>query len=75
MTRSSSVAADQHDHAMHDDDDQLPPAVRSVDNFDALARDLRFLAGMPELCDVTFLVGEDRIPLHGVRAILAIRSR
>ncbi|XP_067669936.1 serine-enriched protein-like [Haliotis asinina] len=30
---------------------------------------------MPDLCDVTFLVGEDRVPVHGVKAILATRSR
>ncbi|XP_067669158.1 serine-enriched protein-like [Haliotis asinina] len=30
---------------------------------------------MPELCDVTFLVGSDRVPVHGVKAILATRSR
>ena len=45
------------------------------DNRDGLAHDLSFLATMPELCDVTFLVGEDRQPICGVRAILAARSR
>lgn len=44
-------------------------------NKDSLAHDLSFLATMPELCDVTFLVGEDRQPVCGVRAILAARSR
>uniref|UniRef100_A0A914X413 Uncharacterized protein n=1 Tax=Plectus sambesii TaxID=2011161 RepID=A0A914X413_9BILA len=82
MTRSSSLfrrdggGGNSDNATMVDHDGDRPlPAVRSVDNFDALARDLRFLAGMPELCDVTFLVGENRTPLHGVRAILAIRSR
>lgn len=45
------------------------------ENKDSLAHDLSFLATMPELCDVTFLVGEDRQPVCGVRAILAARSR
>lgn len=45
------------------------------ENRDSLAHDLSFLANMPELCDVTFLVGEDRQPVCGVRAILAARSR
>ena len=45
------------------------------DNKSGLAEDLKFLASMPELCDVTFLVGETREPVCGVRAILAARSR
>ena len=47
----------------------------SFDNRLGLAHDLGFLATMPELCDVTFLVGEDRQPVCGVRAILAARSK
>lgn len=45
------------------------------ENRDSLAHDLSFLATMPELCDVTFMVGEDRQPVCAVRAILAARSR
>jgi len=45
------------------------------ENKDSLAHDLSFLATMPELCDVTFLVGEDRQPVCAVRAILGARSR
>lgn len=44
-------------------------------NNDSLAHDLSFLATMPELCDVTFLVGEGREAVCAVRAILAARSR
>lgn len=44
-------------------------------NKERLALDLTALSSMPELCDVTFLVGEDRQPVCGVRAILAARSR
>ncbi|XP_063964507.1 serine-enriched protein-like isoform X2 [Lytechinus pictus] len=40
-----------------------------------VAEDLRYLSHMPELCDVTFLVGESREPICAVRAILAARSR
>ena len=47
----------------------------SFDNRAGLAHDLSFLASMPELCDVTFLVGEDRHPVCGVKAVLAARSR
>ncbi|XP_046582249.1 serine-enriched protein-like [Haliotis rubra] len=30
---------------------------------------------MPEMCDVTFLVGRRHVPIYGVKAILATRSR
>ncbi|XP_071099725.1 serine-enriched protein-like [Haliotis cracherodii] len=30
---------------------------------------------MPEMCDVTFLVGRRQVPVYGVKAILATRSR
>ncbi|WAQ94852.1 hypothetical protein MAR_007323 [Mya arenaria] len=30
---------------------------------------------MPDMCDVTFVVGERQVPFHAVRAILATRSR
>lgn len=45
------------------------------ENKSALSQDLKFLSGMPELCDVMFLVGEEKIPVYGVKAILSIRSR
>ena len=47
----------------------------NFDNRAGLAHDLGFLASMPELCDVTFLVGQDRQPVCGVKAVLAARSR
>jgi hypothetical protein len=36
---------------------------------------MKFLASIPELCDVTFLVGDTREPVCGVRAVMAARSR
>ena len=33
-----------------------------------------FLAHLPELCDITFLVGEDKEPVCAVRAILGTLS-
>lgn len=36
---------------------------------------MKFLASMPELCDVTFLVGDSREPVCAVKAVLAARSR
>ena len=55
-----------HTHTTH---------IRRFENRESLAHDLQFLANMPELCDTTFLVGEERQPICGVRAILAARSR
>eukprot|EP00118_Oscarella_pearsei_P008989 m.49028 g.49028 ORF g.49028 m.49028 type:complete len:393 (+) comp33955_c0_seq4:991-2169(+) len=45
------------------------------ENKGALVNDLAFLANMPEVADVTFLVGDEKHPVCGVRAILAARSR
>ncbi|XP_023331735.1 serine-enriched protein isoform X3 [Eurytemora carolleeae] len=45
------------------------------ENKSGLAEDMKFLASMPELCDVTFLVGDTREPVCAVRAVLAARSR
>ena len=45
------------------------------ENKSGLAEDMRFLASMPELCDVTFLVGDTREPVCGVKAVLAARSK
>lgn len=36
---------------------------------------LRLILGMPEMCDVKFLVGENQTPVYAVKAILATRSR
>jgi hypothetical protein len=39
----------------------------TFENKSGLAEDLKFLASMPELCDVTFLVGETREPVCAVK--------
>ncbi|XP_065560676.1 serine-enriched protein-like isoform X2 [Artemia franciscana] len=51
------------------------PDLCIYENKSGLAEDLKFLASMPELCDVTFLVGDTREPVCAVRAVLAARSR
>ena len=51
------------------------PDYNIFENKTGLAEDLKFLASMPELCDVTFLVGDTREPVCAVRAVLASRSR
>ena len=44
-------------------------------NTSKLADDFSIALRGCELADVMFIVGEDRIPLYGVKAILACRSR
>lgn len=39
----------------------------TFENKSGLADDLKFLASMPELCDVTFLVGDTREPVCAVK--------
>ena len=39
------------------------------ENKSGLAEDLKFLASMPELCDITFLVGETREPVCAVKVM------
>ena len=51
------------------------PDYNIFENKTGLAEDLKFLASMPELCDVTFLVGDTREPVCAVKAVLASRSR
>ncbi|XP_025197945.1 serine-enriched protein isoform X1 [Melanaphis sacchari] len=58
---------------MESTDDELDQSV--FENKNGLADDMAFLASMPELCDVTFLVGETREPVCAVKAVLAARSR
>ncbi|XP_043271109.1 serine-enriched protein isoform X2 [Venturia canescens] len=51
------------------------PDYSTFENRAGLAEDMKFLASMPELCDVTFLVGDTREPVCAVKAVLAARSR
>ena len=56
-----------------------PPSVQGemmlFSNTSGLCDSLKYIVTMPELCDVMFLVGKDRVPVYGVKAILATRSR
>ncbi|KAJ8322428.1 hypothetical protein KUTeg_000020 [Tegillarca granosa] len=51
------------------------PSVMLFKDRQGLTEDLKYVISVPELCDVTFLVGQDRLPVYGVRAVLATRSR
>ncbi|XP_041366881.1 uncharacterized protein LOC121381612 [Gigantopelta aegis] len=54
---------------------ESPPEVMIFSSTSALCDSLQYILTMPELCDVTFLVGKERAAVHGVKAILATRSR
>ncbi|KAK6179316.1 hypothetical protein SNE40_011705 [Patella caerulea] len=41
---------------------------------ESLCDNLDYILSMSELCDVVFLVAEDKVPVYGVKAILATRS-
>lgn len=43
------------------------PDFTMFENKSGLAEDLKFLASIPELCDVTFLIGETREPVCAVK--------
>lgn len=46
------------------------PDLSTFENKTGLAEDMKFLASMPELCDVTFLVGDTREPVCAVKVNL-----
>lgn len=48
------------------------PDLSTFENKSGLAEDMKFLASMPELCDVTFLVGETREPVCAVKVAFCV---
>ncbi|XP_064614447.1 serine-enriched protein-like [Liolophura sinensis] len=44
-------------------------------NTSTLFHDLRLMTEMPDLCDVKFIVGKDKVPIYGVKSVMATRSR
>lgn len=51
------------------------PFVMVLKNRYELCEDLKYVISVPDLCDVLFLVGPEKTPVYGIRAILATRSR
>ena len=49
-----------------------PDDTSIFENKSGLADDMRFLASMPELCDVTFLVGDTLKPVCAVKVYLSL---
>ena len=47
----------------------------SYRNTQSLTESLKVISSIPELCDVTFEVGPEKVKVHGVKAILGTRSR
>ncbi|RWS31904.1 serine-enriched protein-like protein [Leptotrombidium deliense] len=70
--RSNAIDADECDDLT---DHEFETDYSVYENKTGLAEDMKFLASMPELCDITFLIGETREPVCAVRAVLASRSR
>lgn len=46
-----------------------------VSGTDALVDNMRYILAMPELCDVTFHVGPQLLPVHGLKAVIGSRSQ
>jgi hypothetical protein len=46
-----------------------------VSGTDALVDNMRYILTMPELCDVTFHVGPQLLPVHGLKAVIGSRSQ
>lgn len=53
----------------------LDESESTFENKSGLADDMKFLASMPELCDVTFLVGETREPVCAVKVSLRVLNK
>lgn len=49
--------------------------VFTFQNTSALCEDLRSIIKIPQMCDVMFLVSKDKVPVYGLKALLATRSR
>lgn len=77
-TVSSWGSRDSLDSRLQDSHNNFLPADEEVMNFSsthALSEHLKLILAMPEMCDVTFVVGPREVPVHGVRAIMGTRSR
>ncbi|VDI07523.1 Hypothetical predicted protein [Mytilus galloprovincialis] len=74
---------DVDDDSSDDDSDDLDDMddIQSTDDsmkvtkIQAVVDNIRYILSMPDLCDVMFLVGPQRIPVYGLKSILGIRSR
>lgn len=51
------------------------PEVMKYGSTQELCNTLQYIISLPDLCDVMFFVGERRVPVYGMKAVLATRSR
>ncbi|XP_061193423.1 serine-enriched protein-like [Saccostrea echinata] len=58
-----------------DGESAVEPEVMKYRSTQELCNTLQYIISLPDLCDVMFLVGEKRVPVYGMKAILATRSR
>ncbi|CAG2210342.1 unnamed protein product [Mytilus edulis] len=84
LSDDSDFSSDEADDDSSDDDsDDLGDMddIQSTDDsmkvtkIQAVVDNIRYILSMPDLCDVMFLVGPQRIPVYGLKSILGIRSR
>ncbi|XP_064601114.1 serine-enriched protein-like [Liolophura sinensis] len=73
-TKDSPVANEQESVYETIDETRMAEVMAYRDN-SALCADLLFITSSPEMCDVVFIVGKEKVPVYGVKAILATRSR
>ncbi|XP_060603175.1 serine-enriched protein-like [Ruditapes philippinarum] len=76
---SSWGSRDSLDSRLHDSHNNFLPMNKDEEimNFRSthpLSEHLKLILAMPEMCDVTFVVGPREVPVHGVRAIMGTRS-
>lgn len=70
-----SSSSDDDDDLDAIDEVELANDSMKVISTKTLIDNIRYILSMPDLCDITFLVGPQRIPVHGLKSILGTRSR
>lgn len=64
------------DTSISDNSSSTPePEVMKYRSTHELCNTLQYIISLPDLCDVMFLVGEKRVPVYGMKAVLTTRSR
>lgn len=83
VCEESELSSDEGCFESDDDSDDLdyleeqefaPDDTMKVTNMQPLIDNIRYILSMPDMCDVVFLVGPQRIPTFGLKSILGTRS-
>lgn len=75
---SDDISDDETDDEEHDDRFSTEEENSEVMNFTstrALCNQLKYILSVPDLCDVVFHVGPEKVPIYGLKAIMGTRSR